>query len=1148
MRHLLANLRIKYATIKPKQIVIAWALICFLSLSVLGYYASNYYHTNLLTEERQKYEKQLNSYNNTLTIRVSELFELLTSLSSFTQVSLSDQSLDTKFESFAEGLYSGNVEIRNLSIAPGGVQGYVYPFKGNEIVLGHDLIHDERPNVRTDVQRTITTRKIALSGPYELRQGGFGVVGRLAIYQGDEFWGLAAIVLDIKPLLEKVGLDPQPEDLSVAIRDSSGNVFFGEKGIFENNPILFQILLPEGYWEMGAVPNSGWGSTIQFPLFLFFSVLFLVNLLITYLVFFIVNRQRRLKLNLEQRLHAWETSESRYRDLIDHIPIGVFLSNLDGTIIDANPALIQISGYKDKNEFISSYLLDYFIDPEQIRSNQDKLRKNGFINGDEIPLLYKNGTLRWVKVYITQILGENGQLLNYQGMLEDITTQKNAEEQTKRLTRALKVRSACGQEIIRAREENLLLENICHQIINVGGYRSTWVGYAEQNEQCTVRPVAQAGFEEGYLESLNIAWSDTPDGQGPAGLSIRKSTPIIVNNVTTSTIYKDWLDDVARMGFLSSITLPLKSSHNILGVINIYASESNAFDQEEINLLQELADDLTFGIMVLRSRKELIIQQIETLEKERRRRTEYECMEQVSKAIRDSNYREELLKNLIYELKTLFQPNAEINIDFMQGRLRYSVSDIPEKFNNFRIDDYLSEVELFDILQAGSPFIKIYQITSQKDYPVSMVILPIISKNHLFGAIALFWFSHKIFSEEEQHLYYTISEMAAIALERIQVLISLEQQVTSRTRELSTLYELTAILASNENQTILLTQSLKKILSAMSASSGAIHLLNPNQTLELAVHTGFDDDSKVIVLSDKSDETYWHHVIQENDTLIRLKLQQDISSPSLMRKAGFTDYIGVPLKASNKNLGVLSILYETNQAPTLNDITLLNLVSEQMGLAIERIQLRQQSTLAAIMDERQRIARELHDSVTQTLYSLSFFADASINFAKSKKWQQVIQNLENVRSIALQSLKEMRLLVYELLPISLEKDGLVNVLQQRLKSVEQRSGVETEFITESNLNLPAAKQLGVYRIAQEALNNILKHASASEVKINIYRHNQRLVMDITDNGKGFNQSQVDGGVGLRSMHKRAEIMGGELKIISESGEGTMVRLIVDEVM
>ena len=181
---------------------------------------------------------------------------------------------------------------------------------------------------------------------------------------------------------------------------------------------------------------------------------------------------------------------------------------------------------------------------------------------------------------------------------------ERVEEGLRKANRALKVLSECNQTVVRATEESRLLHDICQIIVEIGEYRLAWVGFAEQDEAKTVRPVAQVGFEDGYLETVDITWADTERGRGPTGTAIRTGKPSIARDIQTEPHYAPWRTEATRRGYTSSIALPLISEGLTLGALNIYAIEPDAFDAEEVKLLTELAGDLAFGIMVIRTRAE----------------------------------------------------------------------------------------------------------------------------------------------------------------------------------------------------------------------------------------------------------------------------------------------------------------------------------------------------------------------------------------------------------------------------------------------------------------------------------------------------------------------------------------------------------------
>lgn len=199
----------------------------------------------------------------------------------------------------------------------------------------------------------------------------------------------------------------------------------------------------------------------------------------------------------------------------------------------------------------------------------------------------------------------------------------------------------------------------------------------------------------------------------------------------------------------------------------------------------------------------------------------------------------------------------------------------------------------------------------------------------------------------------------------------------------------------------------------------------------------------------------------------------------------------------------------------------------------------------AIAKERNRLARELHDSVAQTLYGLTLQAEAAARELKTGQTDKATEQLREIRDSAQQSLQETRLLIFELRPPILEQEGLVAALRTRLESVESRSGLKAQIQLQEVDQLPAKVEAGLYGISNEALNNILKHARASIVKVSLKKESNKVILEIQDNGVGFEVASMEAqsGMGISGMKERAEQFGGVLQIQSDE-KGTTVRVEV----
>jgi transcriptional regulator with GAF, ATPase, and Fis domain len=177
-------------------------------------------------------------------------------------------------------------------------------------------------------------------------------------------------------------------------------------------------------------------------------------------------------------------------------------------------------------------------------------------------------------------------------------------KELRRLNRALRALSACNQALAQASNEQELLDEICDIIVRVGGYRMAGIAFAEQDRQKTIRPAAHAGYDSGYLDKIELRWSDTPAGQGPAGTAIRENRICLFGDTARDPLFEPWREAALQRGYASVVCLPLREADVPFGVLAIYSGQVNAFEKSEIELLTEMANNLAFGITAIRSQDE----------------------------------------------------------------------------------------------------------------------------------------------------------------------------------------------------------------------------------------------------------------------------------------------------------------------------------------------------------------------------------------------------------------------------------------------------------------------------------------------------------------------------------------------------------------
>jgi signal transduction histidine kinase len=278
-----------------------------------------------------------------------------------------------------------------------------------------------------------------------------------------------------------------------------------------------------------------------------------------------------------------------------------------------------------------------------------------------------------------------------------------------------------------------------------------------------------------------------------------------------------------------------------------------------------------------------------------------------------------------------------------------------------------------------------------------------------------------------------------------------------------------------------------------------------------------------------------------------------VARPQLLRDHDVISTILIPIPGLDRDFGIVGIGSLRPRSFAADQVQFLQTVAHILGLAIERnnagqaaLAIENARLIAAVLEERQRLARDLHDSVTQAIYGVTLHAEAANRLLAAGDVKTVAHYLHKLQETAQEALEEMRLLIFELRPPILDQEGLVAALQARLGAVEGRANLQTTFVTEGVARLAPSIEQALYRIAQEALNNALKHARAGHINVSLHRRNSTVILAITDDGIGFDPdlARGRGGLGLRGIEERVAQIGGSLVLRSTPGAGTEVRVEV----
>jgi PAS domain S-box-containing protein len=444
--------------------------------------------------------------------------------------------------------------------------------------------------------------------------------------------------------------------------------------------------------------------------------------------------------------------------------------------------------------------------------------------------------------------------------------------------------------------------------------------------------------------------------------------------------------------------------------------------------------------------------------------------------------------------------------------------------------------------------------------------VPLVAKGRLVGALALSFRRPRVLASEEESLLMAVGRQVGVAVDNARLYMAEQErrEEAERRRQVAEgLRETLDVLNSRQSLAETLEHIVAQACRLLGSDAAALmRFQEPQGPLVMQAAYGLapeyvagirpplEKGSASIALAERRTvslgdlrpiaEAIWsdpdRYLPPEPDRALWRRFLDD-----------YRAYLSVPLIIRDEAYGTITLYYRDPHEFSEEEIRLATAVANQAALAVESARLREQAQQAAATAERSRLARELHDSVTQSLYSVTLYAEAAARLLEDGKQDPAVGYLREVRDTAQEALREMRLLIYELRPPAVQEVGLAGALQARLQAVETRSGMHAEIQVDGAVdeeNIPIPVQAEIYHIVQEALNNVLKHASAQNVWIRLGFCGQCVCAEVCDDGIGFDLTNAEdsGGLGIQSMRERAERIGATLSVQTEPGKGTTVAL------
>ncbi len=599
----------------------------------------------------------------------------------------------------------------------------------------------------------------------------------------------------------------------------------------------------------------------------------------------------------------------------------------------------------------------------------------------------------------------------------------------------------------------------------------------------------------------------------------------------------------------SWLGVPILSGGQVTGILSVQnLDEENAFSQSDIRLLQTFASSTSIALENAR----LFAETQRLLEETEERNAELAIINSMQLGLASKLDIKGIYELVGEKLRGIFGVHGIVIYSFdhehqlvvdeyayEKGR-RYEIP--PQKMTPLHEKIIRTGETVFIQENAKDFFEKSKHVMPAGEMPRSLIIVPFKSQGLVAGMIGLFDIDKDFaFTDSDVRLMETLTNSMIVALESAR-LFAITQHRAEQFRVLTEVSQHIISLASVD-------ELLNRIAQLIKDSFGYIHvgigLVERDQVVSKAEVGAFEEiyHASSIPLG----EGVWGKVAQNGTSMLSSHVNGE-KDHKYMHNLGIHSHLCVPLRIKDKVIGVISAASDHGDAFDQSDETILQTLSNQVSVAIENARLYEQARHLAVLDERQRLSRELHDSVTQSLYGISLYAQAATGNLNTEQVKQARQYLEDIQNTAQESMADMRLLIYELRPPILEKEGLISALQHRLISVEDRARIKSNLQTNLSGRLPAQVEQGIYQITREALNNIIKHAKARNITIRILQESGSILVEILDDGVGFelDQAHHGGRLGLVNMQECAQSQGWKLDIKSSPGNGTHITVEIEK--
>jgi len=431
----------------------------------------------------------------------------------------------------------------------------------------------------------------------------------------------------------------------------------------------------------------------------------------------------------------------------------------------------------------------------------------------------------------------------------------------------------------------------------------------------------------------------------------------------------------------------------------------------------------------------------------------------------------------------------------------------------------------------------------------SFLGVPILSGNQLLGQIYLTdKEDYTEFTRDDERVIETLAAYAAVAIANARMyeeLAARDVSLSQHNKDLALLNAIGETLANTLEMDEILEKTLDHVMSYLQVEAGEIFLTEEDGlSLRMALHHGEAAEAFWTKDQFRLGEGFVGLVAESGKPLVSDSLQKDMRflRPQVVN-AGFQCIACIPLIAHGNVIGVMGVATRHIQRLAEREVNLLSSVGSMVGTAIENVRLTQQSRRLAVMEERERIGMDLHDGIIQSIYAVGLaldYARMEVDSNPAKALLKLEQAIEGLNS----TIRDIRTYIMDLRPRQFRGENLKESLQRLIDETQANTRLNISLTGPENgvLVLPTPTAKAFFHISQEALANIAKHAQAHQVKIDLWTASGRVMLEISDDGVGFNPQKMHMalGHGLANMVTRAHKVGGDIEINSEPGKGTSI--------